>query len=125
MAEVTPHYPSTPPISFGTTAAVTGGQLVSVTGNMTVGPAGAASTAVVGVAARDAGGTNQQNQVPVYRDGIHDLTATGAIAAGDKVAAAAAGTVAPIGANVFTTKVGTALEAIANGAKGRIALELG
>lgn len=119
MADHIPHYFPGDTVTFTASAAITGGQLVEITGNMTVGPAGAASTKVVGVAARDAA---NGALVPVHRVGVHDLTATGAITAGDHVVAAAAGTVATVGANTFQTDVGIALESIANAAKGRIAL---
>lgn len=121
MADHVPHYISTPAISMAATATITGGRLVETTGNMTVAQAPAASAKVVGVAARD---TVSGASTPVYMDGVHDLVATGAIAAGDIVCAAANGTVAAIGANVFGTKVGRALEAIANTATGRILLTL-
>lgn len=121
MADHTPHYFVTPAISMAATATVTGGRLVASSGNMTVAHAGAASAAVCGVAARDA--VNGAS-LPVYTDGIHDLVAAGAISAGDIVCAGAAGTVAAIGANVFGTKVGRALEAIADTATGRILLTL-
>lgn len=121
MPDHVPHYVATPAISAAATGAITGGRLVETTGNMSVATAPATSAKVLGVAGRDAvsGGP-----VPVYTDGIHDLVATGAIAAGDIVASAAGGTVAPIGAGVFGTKVGRALEAIANGASGRVLLTL-
>jgi hypothetical protein len=116
MAEHIPHLVISPAISMSATATINAGRLVESTGNMTVAQAAAASTKVVGVAAIDA--VNLMG-LPVYVNGIHDLTATGAIAAGDKVCAAANGTVQTIGANVFGTKVGIALEAIADTAKGR------
>lgn len=121
MADHVPHYAVTPAISMAATGTITGGRLVASSGNMTVAAAGAASAAVCGVAARDA--VSGQN-LPVYTDGIHDLVAAGAISAGDIVCAGAAGTVAAIGANVFGTKVGRALEAIADTATGRILLTL-
>ena len=121
MADHVPHYVSLPAISFAATGAITGGRLVENTGGMTVAAAAAASAKVQGVAARDA---VSGASLPVCVDGVHDLVATGAIAAGDIVVAAAGGTVAPIGANVFGTKVGRALEAIANAATGRILLTL-
>lgn len=121
MADHVPHLVVSPAISMAATGTITGGRLVESTGNMTCAQAAAASTKVVGVAARDAvnGGAT-----PVYINGVHDLTATGAVAAGDKLCAAANGTVQAIGANTFATKVGTALEAIANGATGRVLLTL-
>lgn len=121
MADHVPHYATSPAISQAAIATIIGGRLVETTGSMTVGPAGAASIKVLGVAARDA--VNGVS-IPVYTGGVHDLVATGAIAAGDVVCAAAGGTVAPIGANVFAAKVGRALEAIANTATGRILLTL-
>ena len=121
MADHVPHYVSLPAISFAATGTIIGGRLVENTGNMTVAAAGAASIKVQGVAARD---TISGASLPVYVDGVHDLTATGAIAAGDIVVAAANGTVAPIGAGAFGAKVGRALEAIANTATGRVLLTL-
>ena len=121
MADHLPRYFATPPISMAATGTITGGRLVAASGNMTVAQAGAGVTTVVGVAARDA--VSGQN-LPVYTDGIHDLVAAGAIAAGEAVVAAANGTVAAIGAGAFGTKVGKALEAIADTATGRILLEL-
>jgi hypothetical protein len=121
MPDHVPHYIVGPPMSQVASATVIGGRLVETTGNMTVGPAGAASIKVAGVAARDAVtglGT------PVFVNGVHDLKAAGAIAAGDILCAGAAGTVAAIGANVFGTKVGRALEAIADTATGRVLLTL-
>lgn len=118
MAEKQPHYAPGRNVSFTASATITGGQLVEVTGNMTVGPAGAASTKVIGVAERDA--VSGASLTVSLTGPVWDLTATGAIAAGDVLCAAAAGTVAPIGANVFTTKKGIALEAIANAGTGRV-----
>lgn len=119
MADFLPHYQDGDVLTFAATTTITGGQVVEVTGNMSVGAAGAASTKVVGVALSDAvsGGT-----VRVGRVGVYDLTATGAIAAGDHVCSAAAGTVATIGANTFQTDFGIALEAITGGSTGRVAL---
>lgn len=116
MPEFLPHYIEGP-ISMVASASITGGQVLEVTGNMTCGPAGAASTKVCGVAARDA---VSGASLTVYIDGVFDLTAAGAIAAGDKVCTGAAGTVSTIGANTFATMIGVALEAISNGSTGRI-----
>lgn len=121
MADHLPHYIATPPISMAATGTIVGGRLVASSGNMTVAASGAASALVCGVAARDA---VSGASLPVYTNGIHDLVAAGAIAAGDIVCAGAAGTVAAIGANVFGTKIGRALEAIADTATGRILLTL-
>jgi hypothetical protein len=121
MSEHVPHLDSGgSPITYTASAAIVGGQVVEVTGNMTVGPAASASTKVVGVAGNDAANTAL---VQVYRSGIHDLTADGAIAAGDQVkVGTVAGSVAAIGAGTFGTKIGVALEAIADTAKGRVQL---
>ncbi len=121
MPEHIPHYVRSPAISQVATGTITGGRLVENTGNMTVAQAGAASIKVVGVAATDA---VSGMSLPVYTDGIHDLVCTGAITAGDIVCAAANGTVQTIGANVFGTKVGRALEAGVNAGTARILLGL-
>lgn len=90
-----------------TSAIVTAGQLLEITGSGTVGPAGALSTKVVGVAGDDAA---SGALVPIRAGGIQRIVAAaGGVTAGDIVVAGAAGTVAPIGANVFGTKIGVAL----------------
>lgn len=71
-------------------AAVTAGQLVELTDNETVAPASADSTKVVGVAMKDAAANEL---VTVVTEGVVELTASGAIAAGDRVAADAGGKV--------------------------------
>lgn len=88
-------------------ATVTADQLLEVTGDGTVGPAGAASTAVVGVALASAA-----SGAPVRMlcfGPVLSITSTGAITAGAKLAAGAAGVVATIGAGTFQQVVGTAL----------------
>lgn len=119
MAEHVPHIAADPTVTMTASATVTAGQLLEVTGNMTCGPAGALSTKTCGVAGNDAA---NGALVTVYAAGVHDLTASGAISAGDLVVAAATGKVQTIGANVFGTVVGRALEAIADTAKGRVRL---
>lgn len=121
MAEHVPHLGEGDPRPTFTvaTTAVVGGTLVEINGNMTVGPAGAASTKVVGVASRDVA---VGSQVMVFASGIHDLVASGAIAAGAQVIAGAAGTVATVGAGTAFQVIGTACEAIADTASGRILL---
>ncbi len=71
-------------------AAVSEGQLVELTGDETVGPASAGSTKVIGVALKDAA---QNEKVTVVTEGVVEVTAAGAINAGDKVQAAANGQV--------------------------------
>lgn len=99
-------------ITSTASAAITAKQLVEVSGSNTVGPAGAASVKVVGVAAGDAAiGAD----LTVFARGItHVSVASGAITAGDRVNAGAAGTVAT-GASALTN-VGTALTTAADGA---------
>lgn len=88
-------------------ATVTGGQVLAVTGSGTVGPAGAASTATVGIAIDDAAnGAAVRMFVP---NGVWtSITPTG-VTAGARLVAGAAGTVETVGANLFTTMIGTAL----------------
>ena len=87
------------------------GQLLAVVGNGTVGPAGAAAT-VIGCAAIDAAVGDRFAFFP--RGKIHVSLAAGAITAGDRVNAGAAGTVATGAAAV--TNAGVALTTAADGA---------
>lgn len=105
----------TAPITLKASTAVTGGRLVESTGTNTVGPAGAASVKVIGVAAADAA-TNGNVQVWPLPGVVHEVTGAGAIAAGDNLAAGAAGVVAPIAAGTFGQLVGVALAPAADGA---------
>lgn len=115
-------------ISYTASAAVTAGQLVETTGDRTVGPAGAASTKVVGVALWDVPAARVSIQGPQVGDVNRltvvtmcavKLTASGAIAAGDTLIAAAAGAVSAAGATPDArTVVGRALQAISNGNTG-------
>jgi hypothetical protein len=116
MAEYTPRHPgTTAPITKQASATVTGGRLVEVTGTDTVGPAGAASVKVFGVAAHDAA-TGAKVVVWPLPGIAHRVTGAGAIAAGDNLAAGAAGVVAPIAAGTFGQLVGVATAAAADGA---------
>jgi hypothetical protein len=97
-----------------TSAAVTAGQLLYISGDNTVAPTTAATAAWIGVAEADAA---SGAPVSIYTEGIHVLGATGAIAAGDLVIAATAGTVQTIGSATATTDsqiVGKALAAAAS-----------
>lgn len=88
-------------------ATVTEGQLLEVSGDGTLGPAGAASAAVVGYALA---GASSSSPVKALMFGpVLSLTSSGAITAGAKVVAGAAGVVTTIGANTFEKIVGTAL----------------
>lgn len=101
------------PITLAASATVTGGRLVEVTGNGTVGPAGAASTKAIGVAATDAA-SGAKVQVWPLPGIVHEVTASGAIAAGDGLIAGAAGVVSTIGAGTFQQLIGVALAAAAD-----------
>lgn len=102
-----------------TSAAVTGGQVLIVSGNDTVAPSSAASGAWLGVAAQDAA---SGDPVTVLTGGVHELAASGAIAAGARVIPAAAGAVADLGAGTdYSQVVGIALAA-ASGGKVRVKL---
>jgi hypothetical protein len=108
MADYTPVFANgTAPITLQASATVTGGRLVEATGNGTVGPAGAASTKVQGVAAFDAASGAKVDVWPLPGL-IHEITASGAITAGDGLAAGAAGVVSTIGAGLFQTLIGNA-----------------
>lgn len=123
MAEVTTHYGDGDPITYAAGGALTGGQVVELVGNMQVNVAGDASVKVAGVAARDvASGLN----VLVFTDDVIDLVASGAIAAGDSVCAAAAGKVRTwiSGTDAPASRMGRAQEAISNAGTGRIRLSI-
>lgn len=114
MAEYTPVFANgTAPWTLQASATVTGGRLVEVTGNGTVGPAGAASTKVLGVAAFDAASGAKVDVWPLA--GLtHKVLGTGAINAGDGLAAGAAGVVAAVGAGTFQQLIGVADRAAAD-----------
>lgn len=110
-------------------ATITGGLLVAVSGNGTVATAGANALNWVGVAAFDA---VSGDAVTVYAGGVQELTASGAITAGDLVVAAASGKVStlaavttPTAADVTNTRaiVGVALTTAADTAKVRVKFE--
>src|SRR4051812_3411895 len=114
MAEYSPVFASgTAPWTLQASGTVTGGRLVEITGTGTVANAGAASTKVIGVAATDqvSGG---KVQVWPLAGVTHKVLGTGAIAAGDNLAAGAAGVVAAIGAGTFGQLVGVADRAAAD-----------
>lgn len=82
-----------------------GGLSLAVSGNGTLGPAGASAASVVGVAAMDA---VTGDRFPFFPRGkIHISVASGAITAGARVDAGAAGTVAS--ASSALTNIGVAL----------------
>lgn len=109
MAQYTPVYTGgTAPIPMKASVTVTGGRLVESTGDGTCGPAGAASVKVLGVAAFDQSANGLVDVWPLPGL-IHRVTGTGAINAGDNLAAGAAGVVAAIAAGTFPQLVGTAV----------------
>lgn len=88
-------------------ATITVDQLLEVSGDGTLGPAGAASAAVVGVAL--AGAASAAPVKALMFGPVLSITSSGAITAGAKVVAGAAGVVTTIGANTFEKIIGTAL----------------
>lgn len=92
-----------------TSADVIGGRVLAVSGASTVAHAAADSNVSIGVAAFDA---KSGDRVTIHpRGGVQRLTAADQIAAGARVATAAAGKVQTLGANV--NAIGTALTAAA------------
>jgi len=126
MAEYLPVFKPGQAITLKASAAVTAGQLVAVTGAGTVGPAGANAANWVGVAGFDAA---INDNVTIYAAGVHSVTASGTVTAGDVVTPGAAGTVAtlaavttPTPADVTNTRavVGVALTTATSGNKVRV-----
>jgi predicted RecA/RadA family phage recombinase len=72
-------------------ATITGGQLVVASGVKTVAPSSGASAAWVGVALADAA---SGALVTIHCEGVHRLTASGTVTAGNTVESAASGQVA-------------------------------
>lgn len=113
MAQYTPLFTPGAAITYSAGAAITGSQVVELVGDRVIAPAVAGSAKVVGVAAFDAAvGDN----VTVFSGGVQRPVASGAIAAGDRVAAAAEGTVA----TAEEDTIGLALAATADGALAQI-----
>lgn len=110
-------------------ATITGGTIVAVSGNGTVATAGATALNWVGVAAFDA---SANDSVTVYTGGVQEVTASGAVTAGDLLVTAASGQVStlaavttPTAGDVTGTRaiVGVALTTAATGAKVRVKFE--
>jgi hypothetical protein len=120
-------------VTMSAGAAITAGRLVEISGNRTVIMAGAISNKVVGVALEgsDGVGAPSADKIAVASGGIFLLTATGAVAEGEKVVAGANGTVQTVAVAAATVQgitdtravVGIALEAIVNGQTGRVLLQ--
>ncbi|HEY9352786.1 MAG TPA: capsid cement protein [Nocardioides sp.] len=104
MADYVPiHDGGQMPFTFTTSAAVTGGRVVAVSGNGTVAHAGADSATVVGVAAFDAASGAKVTVWPL-EGCVHELEASGAIAA-------LAGVVTDANGQVKTAVIATAAAA--------------
>ena len=112
MAEYLPVYNPGQAVPLTASATITGGQLVEVSGVNTVAPAAADSKKWVGVAAFDAA---SGERVTVFRLGVQRPIASGAVAAGDLVAAAAGGKVATAATPAVGALVGVALTTAADG----------
>lgn len=117
MAEYLPLFTPGKAFTLKASAAITGRQLLAITGAGTVGPAGAASAAWIGVASND---TAANDSVTVFAEGVQEVVASGAIAAGDAVIAGAAGTVATNASPTAQNLVGIALNSAANAALVRV-----
>ncbi len=129
MADYVPLIPNPDNFTSTASATITGGQVLAVTGVSTVGPAGANAVNWVGVAGFDAASTAL---VTVFVDGVHLLTASGTVTAGDVVVCGAAGTVAtlaavttPTAGDVTNTRaiVGIALTTATTGNKVRVLIK--
>lgn len=108
MADYSPLFTPGLDVTFTATAPVTGGRLVEITGDRSVAHATADSAKVAGIAAFDAA---TGELVTVHSGGVQRPIADGAIAAGDRVAAAADGKVA----TGTTNTIGLALAEAADG----------
>lgn len=122
MPDYVPRFKPGSSVPSTASAAITGGQLVGVSGSGTVAPTAAAQPSWLGVAAFDAA---SGARVTVHCGGVQRIVASGAVAAGDVLVAAAAGQVStvaavttPTAADVTNTRaiVGTALTSAASGA---------
>lgn len=112
LYEYTPTF--APGESFPMTALVDvkAGQCLSVTGNELVSPTSGPDGAFVGFAVFDA---KAGERITVRAEGICTFKATGAIAFGQRVTTAAAGTVAALSGTAYDTVIGVALAAAAGG----------
>lgn len=91
MSDYTPLYTPGKAVPRTAAASIIGGRVIQVAGNGTIKHADAASTSTLGVAGFDA---KAGDVVTTYSGGVQRPVASGAIAAGDVVAAAADGKVA-------------------------------
>lgn len=119
MADHTPDYLAGAAVTFLASADVSGGQLVEISGNVSVAPTSGATAAWRGIAAFDA---KAGDRVTVLSGGVHTLDASGAIAAGAVVVAAADGKVAALGSDPDYSQVVGIAEAAATNNKVRVKL---
>lgn len=105
MVDYLPKFDEGSEVSFTASGTVTGGRLQAITGDRTIADSGA-DVSVVGVAGYD-GVTGDLIPVFTRTGGVHRLVATGAIAAGAKVASDVNGQVKTNGAG--TNPIGLAL----------------
>lgn len=122
--------PGHPKVTFKCAAAVTEGRLVEVTAAGKIQHAAAGSRKTIGLAMQTASAVDDEIAVQLFGD-VYELTAQGAIAAGDEVFPGAAGdgrvsvlaaAATPTAAEVNNGRaiIGIALEAIADTAKGDV-----
>lgn len=112
MSDYVPVFIEGDEVTCVASAAVKGGQLVELTGPYAVAPATANSAKWFGVAGFDVAAGDD---VTVYRQQVQRPIASGAVTAGDAVAAAADGKVATAAAPTALTHVGIALSTAADG----------
>lgn len=111
MAEHTPIHRPGEAYTATASADITGGQILVASGDDTVAPSGGASVAFAGIAAHDA---LNGEKVTVLTGGIHEVTASGAIAAGAVVVTASTGRVATLGDTTYSQVIAVALKAAAS-----------
>lgn len=122
--------PGCPKVTFQCAAPVTEGRLVEVTAAAKIQHAATGSRKAIGIAMQTASAVDDRVAVQLFGD-VYELTAQGAVAAGDELIAGAAGdgrvstlaaaAVADVAAiNNARAIIGIALEAIADAAKGDV-----
>lgn len=92
-ADYVPKFTPGAAVTYTAESAITAGRVVELSGDRTVSTAAAGSAKAVGVAAR-AAKVGEQVLVHHLNGQVHRLVTAGAVAAGDRVAAAADGKVA-------------------------------
>lgn len=117
MADYLPLFNPGTAVTFTASDDLIGGRLVEITGDRSVAHAAVGSGKVAGVAGFN---TAAGELVTVYSGGVQLPTASGAIAAGDRVAAAADGKVS----TAETGTIGVALAAAADGETAQVRFHL-